>query len=89
MMHAENKGSLVKFITCVTSDGRDLAPGAAHTYIISDIFWEKRDGKTAGPSNLNCHMLVQARMARNISILATFLVLYFLTVHAPRQVPST
>ena len=29
---------------------------------------EKRDGKTAGLSDLNRHMLVQARKARNVSI---------------------
>ena len=62
---------------CVTSYGRDLAPGAAHAYIISDVYWEKCDGKTAGLSNLNRHMLVKARMVRNVSMLATFHVLYF------------
>ena len=71
MMQAEKRGSLVKFITFVTSGGRDLARGTAHAYIISDIYWEKRDGKTAGLSNLNRHMLIQARMARNVSILRT------------------
>ena len=42
--------------------------GAAHAYI-SDIYWEKHDGKTVGLSNLNCHMLVQVRTVRNVSIL--------------------
>ena len=50
--------------------------GAAHAYI-SDVCWEKRDRKIAGLSNLNRHMLVQARMARNVSKLATFRMLYF------------
>ena len=34
MMHTEKRGSLVKFITCMTSGGRDF-------------YWEKRNRKTA------------------------------------------
>ena len=40
--------------------------GAAHAYI-SDVYWEKRDGKTARLRNLNRHTLVQARTATNVS----------------------
>ena len=66
----------------VMSGGRDLAHGATHAYI-SDIYWEKRDRKTAGLSNLNP---VQASTARNVSILATFGVLYLL--NCGRAAPS-
>ena len=63
-----------------------METGAAHAYIISDIYWKKCDGKTAGLSNLNCHMLIQARTARNVSILVTFRVLGF--SNGARAVPN-
>ena len=58
---------------------------AAHAYI-SDVYWEKRDGKTAGLRDFNHHMLVQARTERNVSILVTFRMLEFL--NGVRTVPS-
>ena len=54
--------------------------GAMHAYT-SHIYWEKCNRKTAGLSNLN---LVQARTARNVSILVTFGVLYLLKLWACR-----
>ena len=40
--------------------------GVAHTYI-SHIYWEKCDGKTAGLSNLNHRMLIQAKKCKYTS----------------------
>ena len=48
--------------------------GAVNTYTF-DFYWEKCKGKTAGLGkleSLGTDMLAQAKMARNVSILATF-----------------
>ena len=53
--------------------------GVVHAYTL-DFYWERRDGKTDGLSKLEspgAYMLARAKMARNVSILATFHVLDF------------
>ena len=79
-MHAEKRGCLVKFITCVTSGGRDLA---WHAYRHRTF-----TGRSATERQLETPCIDMLAQARNVSIPVTFRMLEWCACSAKSLLPD-